>query len=278
MEAFYDLAQSPPTHDFVNWLSRAEEARILAGEASMQIRVVPGVRKFSWRDAVYSSEKRLWRIHNLLIPMAWLVPSVTEASLGIGNQTMHYVNPGKARPPIFKAPKLALEIISASIPDNAVTISLRKSEFEPSRNSNFHEWMQVADWLKEAGYNPVFIPDAEADMAGLSDKINRNFMVCHGAAYNHALRLALYELAEMNLMINSGIMVFALHSNVSMMAFKLFVDGILCCSRDNMRQGGFSPEHDWGEGKHLFWEEDTAWNVIAMLGRHLKPKVEQAAA
>ena len=265
MEVFYDLAKSPPTHDFVNWLSRVEEERIKSGAESLKVRIVPGQRFYSVRDKFYSPERRHWRIQNLLIPLAYLLPSVSDAAVGRGEQKHSYFNPGCPRPVIFKAPKLASEIVANVIRKNTVTITLRDSDFEPQRNTNLEEWLRVAGWLKQNGFNPIFVLDAEADMRGCY----RDFpFPSYGAAsYCPALRLALYEQAEMNLMTNSGVFVMALHSNVRMMAFKLFVDGVPCCSESHMRKSGFSPDHDWGPDKHLFWEYDDYRNIVSEFRR-----------
>lgn len=273
MEAFYDLSKSPATHDMVNWLVRAEEARIAAGAPDLQVRFVPGVRMTSIRDKFYTPERRNWRVQHLLTQLAWLLPSVTDVSMGSGEQTLSYANPGEPKKPIFKAPAHAMQIVSDMLPKNSVSITLRQSDFEPLRNSKLGEWLKVASWLKNNGYNPIIVPDAEADMRGMCEELP--YYTYRAAAHCFALKLALYEQCPMNLMINSGTMLLGLHSDIRMMAFKLFVDGVPCCSESWMRKAGFTPDHNWGPHKHLFWEDDSARNILPEIQKHMTATVER---
>ena len=269
-DAVYELSKSPPTHDFVNWLVRAERMREYQGAASFNVVIVPGNRKYSNRDMYYTYDRRTWRITELLMPLARLVPTVADVSIGKGEQVLSYLNPGIVSKPIFKAPDLAKHIIESVMPSNVVTITLRQSDFELERNSNQDEWKQVAEWLQENGYCPVFIPDAEADMRGRH--LFTGFSEYIAASYNFALRLALWEHAKLNLMHNSGPMVMALYSDVPLLCFKMYVPGVPCCAKEHMLASGFSPEHDWSTPTHqkkLFWEEDTAKNIIPVLAEHL---------
>ena len=270
MEAIYELAKSPPTHDFVNWLARAEHARRASMDPHLQVRVVAGHRDWSDRDKQYSVDRREWRIENLLLPLARLVPSVNEATrAAVGTQVWSYSNPGQPVLPIFKAPRLAKEIIAQAMPERVVTITLRDSDFEPQRNTRHKEWIKVADWLNREGFCPVFIPDAEAHRRGKSPLL-APYREYAPASHNVALRLALFEHAHLNLMTNSGVMVLGLHSEISMMAFRLFVPDVLSCSVIHMKRSGFSPEHNWGPGKKTFWEEDYASDVIGVLKQHFQ--------
>lgn len=276
MEAFYDLAQSPATHDFVFWLAQAEYMRRDGGDKTLTVRFVPGNRQFSDRDLYYTPERRNWRIDNLLIPLAWLVPSVIDASRGKGVQTWGYTPAGMVFPPIFKAPKLAREIVDKLIPKNAVTISLRTSDFEPSRNSRHEEWVKVAGWLRDKGLTPIFVPDAEADMRGTSP--NLPFPEYLAASHNFALRLALYERARLNLITVGGPFATCLLSDVPMMGFKMHVPGLATCTKDHLRKVGIAPESDWStlaNRKQTFWEDDTAEFIIPAVEKRLKDEEDR---
>ena len=279
MRAAYDLAKSPPTHDFVNWLARAEAARIAAGEDALEVAIVPGVRRISPRDFAYTQERRAWRIQHLLAPLAWLMPSVASVVVvEEGEQQLSYGNPGRPLAPIFRAPAHALEQVRAWLPANAVTITLRESDFEPVRNTSRNDWLRVAVWLKANGYEPVIIPDAEAEMRG-EDFPAGHGRVYHAAAHCVGLRLALYELASMNLMTNSGVMVMALHADVPLMCFRLEVPEVPCCHREHLVRSGFSPAHDWSTNRHakrLFWERDTFDNVTRALRLYMPANAEAA--
>lgn len=278
MIAVYDLAKSPPTHDFVNWLARAEAQRIAAGDETLTIVIKPGERRISPRDLAYSREKRAWRIRHLLAPLAWLVPSVVDVRVdGEGEQTLPYANPGKPVAPMLKAPQHALDTVRAWLPENAVTITLRESDFEPVRNTVREEWLRVARWLHEQGYAPIFVPDAERDMrqpGGMYPYFNY-----HAAAHCLDLKLALYESACMNLMTNSGVMLMALYADVPLLCFKLEVDEVPCCRRLHLLSSGFAPTFDWStpkNAKRLFWEPDT-YDFITRACRLYLPRIEEAA-
>lgn len=263
MEAFYDLSVSPPTHDLLNWLARVEAERVKRGEDSLQIRFVPGIRHRSNRDYFYTVEKRMWRIQNLLMPLAWLCPSVTDVSISLGVQNHSYLNPGRVCKPMLKAQNYALEVVRSWLPDNAVSITIRQSAFEEARNSNIHAWTVAGEWLRAKGYAPIIVPDAEADMEGqYTDMPFRHY---RAASYCPELRLALYESCRMNCITNSGPMLMMLYGQCPMLAVKMEVAGIQCCARDYLTRSGFSPGHDWGRGKTMHWQDDTAENVINIL-------------
>ena len=269
MELFYDLKKSPPTHDFINFLVRAEQARISSGSDSIQVRFVHGSRQQSPRDIEYSQERREWRIQNLLMPLAWLLPSVTDVSFGEGEQTLSYLNFKEPQQPVLKAPAAAKSIVSKSLSGmkNPVSITLRQSDFETVRNSRASEWEKVGKWLKKNGYTPVIVPDAEADMLGRHPALP--FYTYRPASHNVAMRLALYEHCVCNLMTTGGPMLAALFSDAPLMAFKLIVPGLQCTTEAHMRKSGMAPEHDWGEFKRLYWEDDFAEGIIGRLEAEL---------
>jgi hypothetical protein len=84
-----------------------------------------------------------------------------------------------------------------------VVITLRRYGFMPARNSNMPAWVAFARSLDASRYCPVFIPDTHDTIAGLPAEL-RDFTVFPEAAWNIALRMALYERAFVNLGINTG--------------------------------------------------------------------------
>lgn len=269
MELFYDLKRSPPTHDFVNFLVRAEFARVEAGADSLQIRFVRGSRNQSPRDIAYSDERRSWRVDNLLMPLAKLLPSVNDASYGEGQQTLSYLNFKEPQKPVLKAPGIARSIVERALRSlkNPVSITLRQSDFETVRNSRATEWEKVGQWLKKNGFTPVIVPDAEADMLGKHPALP--FYTYRPASHNVAMRLALYEHCVCNLMTTGGPMLVALFSESPLMAFKLIVPGLQCTTERHMRRSGMAPEHDWGAFKRLYWDDDVSEVIIGKLSTEL---------
>lgn len=266
MEATYDLGQSPATHDFVNWLARAEAKRIERDAPGLDIQLKRGKRMVTPRDFAYDTHIVDWRMKNLLTPLAWLLPSVRSVTItDHGQQDWGYGNPGRAMPPILKAPAHAVKMVQQWMDPKAVIIHIRESKFEPARNSHIWDWHCVAGWLRANKYEPMFIPDAECEMHG-SIFDGAYFRIIHPAVHNIAYKLAVMQCAHANLMINSGAWVMAMYSHARVIGFKGYVPGVPCCSTMHMTMSGFMPPEKW-EGKDNFFEDDTAVNII--------PKLEQ---
>ena len=272
MKIFYELNKSPATHDIVYFLARACES----GE-DLQVRIVKGNRLLSPRDQLYSLERKEWRIHNLLIPVARLAKGVTGVTVvDEGEQTIPYVPPNTPCKPIFKAPEFALNIVNKAFSEikNPVTINIRQSDFNPIRNSRRTEWMEVCKWLEKNGYTPVIIPDYEAELLG--DSWDFPYITYRAAAHSHALRLAAWESSVANLGVTNGPMMMGFMSEAPMMVFKMVVPGITVCSEEYLKKIAMSPSDDWGEFKRIYWEADKADFIIDRLEHELpvfsKPK------
>lgn len=271
MEQFYDLSKSPVTHDFCNWLVRAEQERIKSDEEALQIRFVKGTRLFSFRDYLYTQERRDRRLRELLFPLAWLLPSVDDVSLmEKGKQTLDYHNFKEPQKPVFKASPIDRSIVSHFLSElpNPITLTVRQTDFERERNTNNEEWHKVLRWLVDRDYSPIVIPDMESEMAGILNGLE-DFIQYPAAAFSPGIRLALYEQSVVNLMTTGGPMVLSLFSDVPMMAFKLIVPGINCCTPQHMINSAMTPDSDWGERKKLYWANDTAENIIKRLEEEL---------
>ena len=275
MVSYYDLRKSPVTHDFLNWLVRVEQQRRVLKEPFVDIVIVPGERRQSPRDHIYTMARKIWRIDNLLIPLARCLPSARNISTGHGEQTLPYLNTtAPVVTPVLRAPAVAVSIVARYLKDKPkpVSITLRQSEFEPIRNSTAPQWRKTAAWLSRNGYTPIVVPDGEALMVGNADSIG-----CEPytpAAMSPELRLALYEQCVCNLMTTGGPMVLALMAEVPLMAWRLIVPGIPCASTNHMRMSAMSPDHYWGPYKKLYWTTDSAEVVTRDLEQWL-PVMEQ---
>ena len=261
----YDLAQSPATHDFVNWLVRAEQYRILLEDDDLEVVIVPGDRHRTDRDFYYSAEKKMWRAYTLLIPLARCLPSVSSVRIGTGVQKLHYVNFNEPQKPVLKAPGEASKLMGDFLSGlkNPVSITIRQSEWEEKRNSNIQVWKKVSENLEQMGYSVVWVPDAEALMSGKHEKSWK--LECQPASMYPELRLALYERCKMNFMTNSGPFVLALMSFANLSCFKMIVEGIYCCTEKHNRASAFSESDDWGIGKNIYWDDDTLENVMGKI-------------
>ena len=168
--AYYDLAKSPPTHDYVNWLARVEQERIKTGAETVKIRLVRGTRLFSFRDYLYSQERRDRRVYELLFPLSRLLPSVSDVCMvDEGEETLSYHNFTEPQAPVLQASPIDRSIVSHFLKElpNPVTFTIRQADFEHERNTNNDEWRKVLMWLVERDYSPIVIPDMEAEMSGV---------------------------------------------------------------------------------------------------------------
>lgn len=269
MEVYYELSKSPPTHDFVNWLVRAEQYRKVNGASELRVGIVRGSRKQSPRDFAYSEERRERRIWELLVPLTRLLPSVRDVFVcDRGEQLFAYTNFKSPQLPVLSSKDISRSMVAIALPENPVTISIRQSDFEVTRNSNLQEWKKVAHWLKDKGYSPVIIPDAEAIMIGKNTGMEE-FFHYQAASMAPDLRLATYELSVTNLITTGGPMVMGLFSDISLMCFKMIVEGIQCASESHMKNSSMSPEDNWGPKKRIYWLEDTAENIVPVLDKEL---------
>jgi hypothetical protein len=141
-----------------------------------------------------------------------------------------------------------------------VVITLRRYGFMPARNSNMPAWIAFARSLDASRYCPVFIPDTNDTIAGLPIEL-RDFTVFSEAAWNIALRMALYERAFVNLGINTGPMGLAwLNERVRYATLKIETAEVPQASLGFIQSFGFEA------GKSLpfatvlqewVWEDDT---------------------
>lgn len=285
--AFYDLSISPPTHDFINWLVRAEEYRVKNNANRLDIIIIRGDRDQSPRDKAYSKERRERRIHDLLVPLARLVPTVDKVfvldkkDVGDKEQKFSYINHTSFKPPVLKAPAVSRSIVWKFLKalKNPVTLTIRQSEFEQIRNSSLDDWRNLARWLKERDFTPVIVPDAESLMVGESPEIDG--VQYTPAALSPDLRLALYELSVLNLFTTGGPLVLALYSDIPLMAFKTIIPQLKCCTEGYNYRFRVSPYHDWGPKKFIYWLDDSFDSMTRELEKRLpfflssyKPEVD----
>jgi hypothetical protein len=55
----------------------------------------------------------------------------------------------------------------------------------------------------------------------------------------------------------------------------MYVPDVLSCQKEHLIRSAFSPEHDWSTArnrKRMFWEQDTAKNILPVLDNYLAGK------
>lgn len=268
MRAVYDLGQSPLTFDFITWLVAVEKLRLEQKESDVRVVFVYGERDLTYRDQAFTSDRKAWRLHNLLVPLCRLLPSVSGYEVGgTGEQTTPYKPDEKQRPASFLRSSAAAQSIIASWSRSEqpiVTITVRQSDLQPQRNSNIAEWLKVAKWLKACGYCPVFVPDTEAMITG--EPIDfEGYRVASAAALNQDLRMALYERALLNCFTSGGPFTLPLYADLPFFLCRVIFPELITCTEAVHRKYGFTPEEWQGPCQRVVWSDDSYEAVVPVL-------------
>lgn len=235
---FYDFEVEPVTYDFAWALCIANAKRDALNLIGLKVIFVPGRIKGLRNEAldyeaIVNPPARSWRIHSILLPLVKLVASpcsvvvcatraeacvirkqarfiypdnytVTFPVPYLPKQAMHYPEKLLA----LKADPQALLYVSDWLKGLApgkkvIVITLRQYAYTPSRNSDIGAWALFASSLDHADYFVVFVADTEQSLAPLPRAL-MPFTFFQPACWNVLLRSAIYELAYLNLGVNTG--------------------------------------------------------------------------
>lgn len=299
LNVYYDLKFAPVTFDFAVFLVVSNAVRQEIGAESMSVEIICNqFRNWSEREKSSSTDIKRWRVSNILSKLPFLIPEtkslkVNEKSLdsitfpsfpggypppnGVSkeyrmpylakNLKYFYNKPFNLRP--FKASEGAKSFINNLFDQNTITISLRTSTFQLTRNSNLPEWYKVYLRLKETKYRPIVIPDFE-DFMG--DKLFRKFdwEIFEPAIFDLDLRMALYERSFDNLAINNGSTSLLNFSNCSYKEFKFVTSGIPTTEADNHK---LNFDISYGENlkfcnpqnQLIIWDDDNSDTIFSHL-------------
>ena len=264
--AVYDLEILPITFDFTWFLIAADLERRRRGMAQLHVLIVPGQTwECGPESAHYLSlidgPARRQRIFDLLVPLRELLPvpggitvagSRCEADLLVDAHASRIFPEGftPALPyvavpfPRFvnDAARQGVEIPTFAAPAAGrrwaerwcaaqgekrplVTITLRQSDYQPSRNSSLDAWATIAAELMDQGFLVAVIPETHRTLDGSKPVID-GVPNCIEAAWNIVLRAALYEVAYVNLGVNTGPMALAwMNHKARYVTFKMAIEG-----------------------------------------------------
>ena len=297
--AFYDLKVAPVTFDFLWFLAAADLQRRRFGLKSIHVVIVPGTQEGLRQErndynVVIDAQARHARIHNILVQACRVLPSCTGLTVATSRRDASFLRsvarhilPADYEPalPVFTGPQSCLEaarhgepgiaclrapaeelrVIDAWVKAHAgsrrvVTITLRRYGYMPARNSNLSAWIAFARGLDASRYCTVFVPDTNDTIEGLPTEL-REFTVFPEAAWNIALRMALYERAFVNLGVNNGPMGLAwLNARVRYATLKIETPGVPQASLGFIRSFGFEPGKSLPFANLLqewVWQDDT---------------------
>lgn len=296
---FYDLNRYAYSYDVCWFLMWAELQREKAGKRHLHVLIVPADEpeaRFFAQDAGpgVTFESQDWRYQNICIPALSMLPSVAGITIcHSGTQAtamgLLFSAPGRtsrfrqppdletvfrevvegltqaASPPRLRAPGRSCDFVDEWLRlyargRKAVVISLRDYEVQPLRNSWHEEWAKFISMLDEREYFPVIVPDTYRSF-DVAEKYP-GVAVFGECAWNMELRMALYEKAYLNMLVNSGpASLCVLNDRCRYLFFKVIVRGSPLASEEHLAKLGFelgsSPSFA-GPYQKWVWEDDQA--------------------
>ena len=277
---FYDLQVSPVTFDFCWALLAGEIRRRTTGAYSLTVVIVPGDGPLGLRretpdyEAVINPVARRARLDNIIVSLCRLLPSVADVvvchdraqagririrevsqvvpqgywpSFPGGHLPRHIFEFGAAGisvPLPLRAPSDAVDTVDAWLAEHGrgrdiVVITLRDYGYMTPRNSDLEAWLDFAQGLDSGRFLVVIVPDPDSRITDGSDRF-RGIVSMDAAATDVALRLALYERAYLNLMVNTGPYILCMMSaRCRLLMFKITTAGVPQAERDYLRYLGF---------------------------------------
>jgi hypothetical protein len=306
--AVYDLSANPVTFDFAYFLAAAELFALNNNKSNFTVLFVPQNHDYIINEkyrSVVDKENMKWRVENIILPLMSIYPAcIGHSILPKGSDVTEAVK-GKFLFPEFysenfPAAKFYKEVnasknkffgFSASIQGKRhieswkksneitvkmVTLTLRQYNYDPKRNSNVDEWIKFAQFIREKGFTPVFVPDTDACFeydARLDD-----FIVFEAPCWNLGIRMALYEEADLNLFSPNGTASIAqLNRNVASITTKFVTPNSSDANVEINLQRGVSEgqnTYDFFDDHFqvLSWKEDTFENILKEFNRFLAEK------
>lgn len=293
--AFYDLAVSPATYDIVAFLVLAELRRREVRCTQVHVVIVPGPNE-GFRDDVtpYDAGDKQWRLRQILVPCCWLVPSCRQVTVCTSRDEARALQVAVARHvfprgytvrcpiekyyfshiveatnggailPSIEATAQARRFIGDWIARWAdgrklVTITLRESSYQQTRNSSMKEWAAFVRGLDRSKYLPVVIRDIERAFEGHPPGFD-GAALFNEVVWNVELRAALYESSFLNLMVNNGpALLCLLNGKCRYIMFKL-APGCGAASEHFWRNVGIEPGRQLPMAtkfQRIVWEDDT---------------------
>lgn len=238
---FYDLDVCPITYDIASYLALAELERRERGLDSIHVIVVPGTRLVEEAkdyQAAVGPEARRARLAEMVIPVLDLLPSCKGYTIcpsrghaaALRLVFARHIFPPDYRPgfpvfpsarelrararrgvpvfPMLRATEAAVRAVRGFLAHRVgdrrvLVVTLREYEYMPARNSNVANWAAFADGLDPRRYAVVFVRDTIRSLEPDLPELGRH-IVFEAASWNVGLRMALYELAFLNLAIMHG--------------------------------------------------------------------------
>jgi hypothetical protein len=216
MNAVYDLSKSPASYDFTTWLVQAEMARKRHGFQKLSVSILPGPKN-GFRDDTLpgSDEFKQQMLEKVMLPaVAMIGATVSDSKVGWSGDyratpICEAVKRGEEMP-YYKAPLWAVNLVKKHLGNRRpIVITLREATHWPARNSNLEAWLKFAK-----GKDVIFVRDTEK-----ADEPLEGFETYPLASKHLEIRLALAELALVNMGISNGPLAFEFYSECPIVLF-----------------------------------------------------------
>jgi hypothetical protein len=307
--AVYDLHALPVTYDFSFFLASAELFASKNNKSAFKVLFVPRNNDEFIAEKEYQSivdeESVKWRFENIILPMMNMYPACIGYSLiSQRSDVSEAINEKLLFPEFYSesffsadfykevfASKNKIIGFSASIQgkryikswkkfnkinDHIITITLRRNNYDSSRNSNVEEWVRFAKFISEKGFAPVFIPDTDACFE--HDPRLDGFIVFEAPCWNLGIRMALYEEADLNFFVPNGpVSITQLNRKIDSIIMKQVVPGSLHATPEFNEERGISvgqKSYDMFDDQFqiLSWVDDKFENICEEFNRFLAEK------
>ena len=237
--AFYDLAVSPISFDFIAFVIEAERARMAGKNDRVHFVVVPFEKLEGHHDnSLFETEHGEWRTSNILTPLCWMLPSCAGLSICSSrdeandllarSSTNVFPENYRIDAPVdrhhtgwtviaghlgeniqfLRAPEEALTYAQQWIDHHAdgrkcIPITLREAPFKTMRNSDMTVWSDFARRINTDDFFPVLIRDIDRALDKLPAEFKGTTEFAEGA-FNLELRMALYEKSHLCMFVANG--------------------------------------------------------------------------
>lgn len=232
--ACYGLTDMVTSFDFAFFLAWADAEAKRAGFQEFHVALVKRPVKQSAHesdDGVQGADNAAWRLANIVVPLIALYPTCSGYRLFESRKQLDrilrvssvfpseyswafyppmdygrvFASLGRNNFDGFSAPAKARTFVdewlsARQLATPLITITIRYRKWDATRNSNVSEWKKFAKYLQGQGCHVVFVP--ETDFISLPGTFGANeYTEC---SWNLGLRLALYETAELNFIVDNG--------------------------------------------------------------------------
>lgn len=294
LNVYYDTRYNPVTFDFSYFLVNADVYRQSTPATSISLHIVAAdYRIASLRDQAYEISEKRWRVQHIIGQVPRLLPTVVNISFhydlpknvvspsfppnypenyaeGLSSYYypkyfLHGYDQGAKVQP-FKASEHAKHLVrNFTRGHEYITVSLRTSRFQTARNSNLTAWYKFSQAVKASGRRVLVIPDFE-DVFHERLAWKYDWDIVDFASHDLDLRLALYEDAEDNFVINNGVASLLWFSNCPFKMFKLVTPQIWATSKKYLKtsweiEPGNTPRI-FGEHQKWLWDDDSVENLM----------------